>query len=94
MHKKKRILAVVSLLAGVAVLVTAVYIMVNGIGLQDSLDFGAGAYYYADIPEFERYTEPAALSTSLPLWVYFALFFAWGGLMYFIWTRIEKNKKQ
>ena len=28
----------------------SIYIMANGLGLQDSLDFGAGAYSYADIP--------------------------------------------
>ena len=40
-------------------IVTALYIMANGLGLIDSLDFGAGAYYYADIPEFAKYTDGA-----------------------------------
>ena len=32
-----------------------IYIMANGLGLQEGLDFGAGAYYYADIRDFEKY---------------------------------------
>ena len=41
--------------------------MANGLGLQEELDFGAGAYYYADIPEFEKYLAWDAFKTSLPL---------------------------
>lgn len=42
-----------------ATLLLCVYIMANGLGLVPELDFGAGAYYYADIPEFDRYTAAA-----------------------------------
>lgn len=78
-------------IAVVAVTVlVALYIMVHGLGLQDSLDFGAGAYYYADIPEFDKYTESTHFAARLPYWVYVALFLAWGGLMYWLWKKIDK----
>ena len=50
----KRIVKVLTLTVIGATVLAALYIMANGLGLQDSLDFGAGAYYYADIPEFDR----------------------------------------
>lgn len=83
----------------VAVLAVAVYIMANGLGLQEELDFGAGAYYYADIPEFDKYTEKANFQASLPFWVYVLLFLAWGAVIWFFWKWMdrkdeEKNKKE
>ena len=47
----KRIVKVLTLTVIGATVLAALYIMANGLGLQDSLDFGAGAYYYADMPE-------------------------------------------
>ena len=69
-------------------LLAALYIMFTRAGLQDSLDFGAGAYYYADIPEFDKYTESAGIATGLPFIVYVGLFLAWGALMYWLWKKI------
>jgi len=89
---KKKGLIISSIVLGTVVLVAAGFIMLHGIGLQDSLDFGAGAYYYADIPEFDRFADKAAYSTSVPLWVHILLFLAWGALMYFLWTRIDKHE--
>ena len=43
---------------GACALILIGYVMANGIGLVDSLDFGAGAYYYADIPEFDKLNVP------------------------------------
>lgn len=80
------------MILGAAALVAAVVIMVRGDGLQDSLDFGAGAYYYADIPEFDRYTETPAYATSVPVWLHAVLFLAWGALMYLIWKRIDNKQ--
>ena len=45
------------ILISVATIATTIYIMINGLGLVDSLDFGAGAYYYADIPDFQKYVD-------------------------------------
>ena len=71
----------------------SIYIMANGLGLQDSLDFGAGAYYYADIPEFQKYLAWDAFQESLPYWVYVLLFLAWGFIVYRIWVRIDRKGK-
>lgn len=68
-----------------------IYIMVNGLGLIDSLDFGAGAYYYADIPGFSKYVNGEHFTTSFPMWFHIALFLLWGGAMYKLWTWLEKK---
>ena len=44
----------VTIIMVVTVLVLSVYIMVNKLGLVEGYDFGGGAYYYVDIPEFEK----------------------------------------
>lgn len=68
--------------------------MANGLGLVDSLDFGAGAYYYADIPDFEKYMHDGAYSTALPLWLYIVLFLCWGYLMWRLWAWVESRGKK
>ena len=73
-----------------ATIIAALYIMFHGMGLQDSLDFGAGAYYYADIPEFDKYTQSTDYAAKLPFWVYVVLFLAWGALMYKVWKWLDK----
>ena len=52
-ERRKRIFRAVTILTVVAVLGCAVYIMACRLGLSPDYDFGAGAYYYADIPGFE-----------------------------------------
>ncbi|MDD7424481.1 MAG: hypothetical protein PUK31_05690 [Candidatus Methanomethylophilaceae archaeon] len=47
---------VAGIVLGAGALILIGYVMANGIGLVDGLDFGAGAYYYADIPEFDKLT--------------------------------------
>lgn len=74
-----------------ATLLAVLYIMVNGLGQQESLDFGAGAYYYADIPDFDKYTESTNFQPQLPYWVYVALFLAWGALMYWLWKIVDRH---
>ena len=74
-----------------AVVLTAVYIMVLRLGLVDSLDFGAGAYYYADIPGFETLMKDDIYKPGLPFWVYVVLFLGWGWLMYRLWEKVEKK---
>jgi hypothetical protein len=75
----------------IAILALTIYIMVNGLGLVDSLDFGAGAYYYADIPQFAKYVNGDHFKSSFPLWVHIVLFLLWGGLMYKLWSWLEKK---
>lgn len=82
----------VTIVVMLAVLAAAGYIMANRIGLVDSLDFGAGAYYYADIPEFEKLERGASFTTSVPTWVHIMLFLAWGFLMYRLWIRVDRGR--
>ena len=86
----KRIVKVLTLTVIGATVLAALYIMANGLGLQDSLDFGAGAYYYADIPEFDKYTQSTHFAAKLPFWVYVVLFLSWGALMYKAWKWLDK----
>lgn len=79
------------ILVGGATLALAVYIMANGLGLNPDLDFGAGAYYYADIPDFDKAKDPS-FTTQVPFWVHVLLFLVWGALMYWLWTKIDGRK--
>ncbi len=74
----------------VATVIAALYVMLHGLGLQDSLDFGAGAYYYADIPEFDKFTGSTHYDAKFPYWVYVVLFLAWGFLMYKVWKWLDR----
>lgn len=65
--------------------------MANRLGLNDALDFGAGAYYYADIPNYEKYVREDVYKTDIPYWVHVVLFLAWGWFMYRLWCRIDRK---
>ncbi|MBR1672114.1 MAG: hypothetical protein IJ702_04240 [Fretibacterium sp.] len=69
----------------------AIYIMARGLGLDSSLDFGAGAYYYADMPGFERWTDRTYYVSQTPRWVLIALFLMWGAFMYRLWLRLDSK---
>lgn len=92
--KKKRVFQLVNGFFLAAAIIAALYIMGNGLGLVDSLDFGAGAYYYADIPEFSKYTDVVWYSSPVPMWVLILLFLIWGAFMYRIWGWIEKKENR
>ena len=92
MPKSGRAARVALLVVGGAILAAAVYIMVRRIGLNPELDFGAGAYYYADIPGFESVVRDDAYRTEVPLWVHIVLFLGWGWLMYRLWVWIDSRK--
>ena len=81
---------VLTVIVAVVTLLAVIYIMINRIGLQDELDFGAGAYYYADIPEFEKYEKSVGYKARLPYVVYVILFLAWGAIMYKVWKKLDK----
>lgn len=91
MGRRKTASRVAFAVVGIATLVVAGYIMLNGLGLQEGLDFGAGSYYYADIPDFDRYLRWDAFTASLPYWLYVVLFLAWGALMYLLWVWVDKK---
>ena len=62
------------------------------LGLVPEYDFGAGAYYYADIPGFENIIKDEGYHTKVPYWVHVVLFLCWGWLMYRLWVWIDKRK--
>lgn len=96
-RRTKRIFSVVTVLAAVAIVSAALWIILLRQGLVDSYDFGAGAYYYADDPQLQNLAESSAdsYSTTVPTWVHILLFLAWGWLMWRLWVwvdgKINKN---
>ena len=82
---------IATIIVSALVLAAVVYIMVRGLGLNPDLDFGAGAYYYADIPEYEKTLDWDVYTAQLPFWVYLLLFLSWGVVIWRIWKRIEKK---
>lgn len=91
MQGKDKIFKVITAVVAVVILLIAVYIMANGLGLVDGLDFGAGAYYYADIPGFDKFVRDDAYDSKLPVGVAILLFLAWGALMYKLWKWIDRH---
>lgn len=67
------------------------YIMGNHLGLIDSLDFGAGAYYYADMPGFATLVNGDYYFSKTPMAVLILLFLIWGYFMYRLWVWLEKK---
>ncbi len=90
-RRKKLIFKTVTIIMAVAVLVTAGYIMINHLGLVDGYDFGVGAYYYVDIPNFEKVLPQDAYQAKTPIWVHVLLFIAWGWLMWRLWLWIDRK---
>ena len=80
------------ILTAAIVLAVAAYIMINSLGLDDSLDFGAGAYYYADMPGFEKWFDRNFYVSQVPSWLIMILFFAWGVAVYRLWLFIDRKK--
>ena len=91
MGRKTTLLKIASAITGGGVVIAAVVLMSRGAGLQEGLDFGAGSYYYADIPDFDKYLKWDAFTASLPYWVYVLLFLVWGVLMYLLWKWIDRR---
>ena len=81
MKHKDKILPAVTAIMVVAVVICAIVIAARGLGVVEGYDFGAGAYYYADIPGFEKIINDDAYKTSVPLWVHIVIFLAWGWLI-------------
>lgn len=90
-HALRKVRKIIGILSIAAVIALALYIMANGLGLVDGLDFGAGAYYYADIPEFFKYVNGDHFRSAFPMWVHIALFLIWGYLMYKLWCWLDKK---
>ena len=91
MIDRKKIFRIVTVIMAVTVIVLAAYIMINHLGLVEGYDFGGGAYYYVDIPEFEKIVDQDAFKAKTPVWVHVVLFIAWGWLMWRLWLWIDKK---
>lgn len=92
MSIRKKIFTVITVLVTVVIFLTAGYIVCNHLGLIDDMDFGAGAYYYADIPNFEKYSgENAGYKSNLPTWLAIILFLVWGALMWRLWKWVDSR---
>ena len=96
MDKNHKIFKAITIVVVVITVLLAFWIMANKLGLVEGYDFGAGAYYYADIPT-EQYSEIVnedAYQTSVPKWIFYVIFFAWGYLMWRLWVWVENRGKK
>lgn len=91
--KKLNLRKTMGILAILLVLALTIYCMVNGLGLVDGLDFGAGAYFYADIPEFQKYVNGDHFISQFPMWFHIVLFLIWGAIMFKFWIWLDKKWK-
>lgn len=92
MTRKDKIIRTVTAIVAAAVLICSIVIVTLRLGLVEGYDFGAGAYYYADIPGFEKIMNDEAYKTSVPVWVHILIFLGWGWLMYRLWVWIDSRK--
>lgn len=87
-----KVLVVISGLLLIFALGVSLYDIVSG-DLTGDQDFGAGNYYYTDVPGWEKiFLYSPSLGFENPV-VTMALFLAWGYLMYRIWMYVEKKSK-
>lgn len=94
-EKRKSVCTKITKIIGISIIIgLTLYCMVNHMGLIESLDFGAGAYYYADIPEFARFVNGEAYQSETPMWILVVLFLAWGSVMYRLWSWLEKKSRK
>ena len=93
MASRRKIFKAVTVLVAVIAVLTALYIMANRLGLAEGLDFGAGAYYYTDIPDYEKVVRDDVYEARLSYWIYVVLFLAWGWLMYRLWVFLDRDRK-
>ena len=93
MMNKKKILPAVTAVVAVTVIICAIVIASRQLGVVDGYDFGAGAFYYADIPGFEKILNEDVYTAKVPMWVHIVLFLGWGWLMWRLWCWIEKRGK-
>jgi hypothetical protein len=92
MTRKDKIIRTVTAIVAAAVLICSIVIVTLRLGLVEGYDFGAGAYYYADIPGFEKIMNDEAYKTSVPVWLHIVVFLGWGWLMYRLWVWIDSRK--
>ena len=91
MINKNKILPAVTAVIAVTVIICAIVIASRQLGIVEGYDFGAGAYYYADIPGFEKILNEDVYTAKVPIWVHIVLFLGWGWLMWRLWCWIERR---
>ncbi len=69
--------------------ISAIYVMYNNLGLIEGMDWGPGAYYYTDIPGWEKIFWPEGhitCNTDYPV-IFAIAFVAWGAFLWkaFLW---------
>lgn len=89
---KKLIFNIVTVIMAVTIIVGALYVMSNHLGLVEGYDFGGGAYYYVDIPNFDKVLPENAYQAKTPVWVHVMLFIAWGWLMWRLWLWVDRRR--
>lgn len=96
MKKLKIILKYLWYLFIFSIVVSVIIVMYKNMGLISKFDFGAGAYYYTDIPNFEKYINNSIFKTKFSIWFLITLFLIWGVFVYKLWCyidrKIEKDK--
>ena len=79
-----------------SIVVSVIIVMYKNMGLISKFDFVAGAYYYTDIPNFEKYINNSIFKTKFSIWFLITLFLIWGVFVYKLWCyidrKIEKDK--
>lgn len=88
---REKILKTFTVVIVLAIFICAGVIMFKQLGIVEEYDFGLGAYYYADIPGFDKIMKEDVFITEIPLWIHIILFLGWGFLMYRLWCWIEKK---
>lgn len=88
---KKYFQVVFQIITGVVIFCVVGYIMFRHLGLVDSLNFGAGAYYYADMPGFADLMNRSRYISEVPMWGILLLFLLWGYLVYRFWVWLERK---
>ena len=91
MKIKHKIIPAVTAMVAVTVVICAIVIVSRQMGIVDGYDFGAGAYYYADIPGYETIFKDEVYSAEVPVWMHVALFLGWGWLMWRLWCWIDRR---
>ena len=92
MRIKHKILPTVTAIVAVTVIICAIFIAYRQMGVVEGYDFGAGAYYYADIPGFETLINDEVYSSQIPVWVHVILFLGWGWLMWSLCCMIYNRR--
>lgn len=85
----------ITLIVFIAAICGGLYIIKNGIGLIDGLDFGPGSYFYTDIPDWDkRFFKQEHITFNSDHPIFFAAFFiGWGIASWKLLTLLDAKIK-